>query len=259
MLRGFTVVLTLLVAACGADVETTPDVVPTRVPTRAPIVTTPARPAATHTVEGVVRTRPPYPAPVTVSLYKLERRPADGEGRVADPSTVVAPDGGVENALVYIVLPTNADRPFPPPVGAVTVPLPARFFVDARVGVRVGQPLHLVNTSILQHQIGVMSDGSDRAAVVRQAGETATFAFDTPERGIRIGCPCGVLRAASVTVFDHPYFATTTADGRFRFEDLAPGTYEVRAIHARFGTARVTLVVSASGAEPVEIVVTRRE
>ena len=48
---------------------------------------------------------------------------------------------------------------------------------------------------------------------------------------------------AYVGVLDHPYFATTGADGTFELKTLPPGTYTIEAWHEKLGatTQSVTL------------------
>lgn len=50
---------------------------------------------------------------------------------------------------------------------------------------------------------------------------------------------------AWLLVFDHPYFATTDADGAFSLADVPPGTYTLRAWHERLGQIEQRVTVTA--------------
>lgn len=58
-----------------------------------------------------------------------------------------------------------------------------------------------------------------------------------------------------VGVFDHPYFAVTTDDGSFEFDDVPPGTYSLVVWHERAGRSvrEVTVAAGARVTVPVGI------
>jgi hypothetical protein len=57
-----------------------------------------------------------------------------------------------------------------------------------------------------------------------------------------------------VAVFDHPYFLVTTANGRFSFVDVPPGTYRLAAWHERFGKIERPVTVTAGDRAVVDVV-----
>jgi hypothetical protein len=58
---------------------------------------------------------------------------------------------------------------------------------------------------------------------------------------------------AWLLVFDHPYFASTGADGAFSLADVPPGTYRVVAWHERLGVAEQPVTVTAGQATAVTL------
>jgi hypothetical protein len=72
-------------------------------------------------------------------------------------------------------------------------------------------------------------------------GRSATVRFDHPGI-VRVFCDIHSHMSAWVLVFSHPYFATTDADGRYRIDDVPPGTYTVAAWYE--GAARDTRTIT---------------
>jgi hypothetical protein len=66
--------------------------------------------------------------------------------------------------------------------------------------------------------------------------------FDRPGI-VRVFCDIHSHMSAFVLVFSHPYYASTDGDGRYRIDNIPPGTYTVSAWHegATHDTRRVTI------------------
>ncbi len=60
---------------------------------------------------------------------------------------------------------------------------------------------------------------------------------------IKLKCDVHPWMTAHLHVLDHPYFAVTDEDGRFRIEGLAPGDYRIEAWHEVLGTQRARVRV----------------
>ena len=61
-----------------------------------------------------------------------------------------------------------------------------------------------------------------------------------------------------MSVFAHPWFAVTDAEGRFELPPLPPGRYELEARHRRSGVTR-RLAVEVKRSAPDEVVFTLPE
>ncbi len=48
---------------------------------------------------------------------------------------------------------------------------------------------------------------------------------------------------AWVSIFDHPYFSVSDADGKFTIKNVPPGKYTVEAVHRKLGTQTVEVEV----------------
>src|SRR5258706_8867884 len=111
-------------------------------------------------------------------------------------------------------------------------------------GLRVNQPLEIVNSDPTLHNIHAMPKANSEFNNGQPIqGMKMTHTFDKPEVMVPFKCDVHGWMNAYVGVLDHPYFAVTKDDGKFELKDLPAGTYTITAWHEKLGaqTASVTL------------------
>jgi plastocyanin len=111
-------------------------------------------------------------------------------------------------------------------------------------GMRVNQPLEIINSDPTLHNIHAMPKGNSEFNNGQPIqGMKMTHTFDKPEVMVPFKCDVHGWMNAWVGVLDHPFYAVTGADGAFSLKGLPPGTYTVEAWHERLGaqTQRVTI------------------
>jgi plastocyanin len=111
-------------------------------------------------------------------------------------------------------------------------------------GMRVGQPLEIVNSDPTLHNIHAMPKGNSEFNNGQPIqGMKMTHTFDKPEVMVPFKCDVHGWMNAYVGVLNHPYFAVTKEDGKFEIKDLPPGTYTIEAWHEKLGpmTQSVTI------------------
>ena len=66
---------------------------------------------------------------------------------------------------------------------------------------------------------------------------------------VRLQCDAGhTWMSAHVYVFDHPYYAVTTNNGRFSLANVPAGHYTLKVMHPRLGEQTAPIDVAAGGA-----------
>jgi plastocyanin len=111
-------------------------------------------------------------------------------------------------------------------------------------GMMVGQPLEIVNSDPTLHNIHAMPKSNaefNNGQPIQ--GMKMNHTFTQKEVMVPFKCDVHGWMNAYVGVLDHPYFATTDADGKFTLKDVPPGTYTIEAWHEKMGpmTQSVTI------------------
>jgi hypothetical protein len=76
-------------------------------------------------------------------------------------------------------------------------------------------------------------------------GQSRAVRFDRPGV-VRVFCEIHSHMSAFVLVFAHRFFATTDAEGRYRIDDIPPGSYTIVVWNDGGERARRTVQVSAA-------------
>ncbi len=111
-------------------------------------------------------------------------------------------------------------------------------------GMRVGQPLEILNSDPTLHNIHAMPKGNQEFNTGQPIqGMKTTHTFTAKEVMVPFKCDVHGWMNAYVGVLDHPYYAVSDKDGKFELKDVPPGTYTLEAWHEKGGaqTASVTL------------------
>ena len=149
--------------------------------------------------------------------------------------------------------------------GGKPLPLQRRFTVDnvrCRIEPRVqaviaGGTLNVRSSDALLHRTRAVRYGTDEVLARWQHNDFGQVVPD--DRVLR---EPGLIELRSdvhpwtrgfVAVFDHPYFAVTSADGRFSLPDVPPGSYTLAAWHERLGRIEQPVTVTVGGAASVTL------
>ena len=161
---------------------------------------------------------------------------------------LIGADHGLANVFVYIKDAFD-DYAFDTPATAVTMDQKGCVYVPRVFGVRVGQPIEILNSDATVHNVHALTmQNQEFNESQTRAGMRTTKVFTVPEVMVRFKCDFHGWMAAHVGVMNHPFFAVTDAAGAFSIAGLPPGTYTLEAWHETFGT-RTQQVTSAPGGQ----------
>jgi plastocyanin len=104
-------------------------------------------------------------------------------------------------------------------------------------GMRVGQPLEIINSDPTLHNIHALPKGNAEFNTGQPIqGMKTTHTFTAKEVMVPFKCDVHGWMNAYVGVLDHPYYAVTEKDGKFSLKDLPAGSYTIEAWHEKLGT-----------------------
>lgn len=172
---------------------------------------------------------------------------------VPDESAVVSPDGGLANVFVYLSKVPNVDVP-PPSSDPVVIDQKGCKFVPHATLIRVGQPLKLLNTDPVAHNVKLTGFAMSFNQTIPAGDTTGVEAqYQRAERGpIPIMCDFhGWMRAYQLAV-DHPWMALTQADGTFEISGVPAGKMEFVVWHEKLGNIERKLIVDVPANGVVE-------
>src|SRR5437016_9174385 len=208
--------------------------------------------ATAGTLSGriVLRAAPGHkpPAREAISMESEEgcQKPHAGHP-VYDESIVVAKNGGLSNAFVYIQSGLEG-KTFEPVKEAVGLDQHGCMFVPRVIGMRAGQTLDLKNSDPVSHNIHPMPKNNREWNEQQSPGSPdAEHKFARREVMIPVKCNVHQWMHAYIGVMEHPYFAVTGADGAFELPNLPPGDYTLAVWHEKLGLKEQKVHLAASG------------
>ena len=148
------------------------------------------------------------------------------------------------NVLVYVESKTNFDNYwFEPPSSAAVMERKGCRYEPHVLGIQAQQPLLIVNSDPTQHNTHpTPHDNPEWNQSQPMGASPLEKTFARPELLIPFKCNQHPWEKAYVSVFSHPFFAVSDADGNFKIEGLPPGPYKITAWHEKLGEKTVEVV-----------------
>jgi Carboxypeptidase regulatory-like domain len=193
-------------------------------------------------IQGVVKLAGAAPAVPAIKTTKNQ----DYCGvSINNPLYQVGKDGGLKNVEVFL---KGVEKGKANPGGTITLTNEHCMF-DPRVqGSSVGQQIKIASDDPILHNTHPQNNDTN-ATIYNIAlpfkGFSVTKPLPSTPELIRVKCDAHEWMRAWIWEFDHPYYATTDADGHFEIKDVPPGTYTVVAWHEVMGQKDASATVSA--------------
>jgi hypothetical protein len=166
---------------------------------------------------------------------------------------VIDADKNVKNVFVYIKAGLEGQT-FESPKRPGELDQVGCAYTPRVMGLMVGQPLRVLNSDRLLHNVHMTPQVNDEfnkamPARVRKMPVPGKM-FSQPEVMVPFKCDVHPWMKAFVGVLPHPFFAVSEADGSFAIEDVPPGKYTLEAWHEFFAD-QVQEIEVADGAVTV--------
>ena len=195
------------------------------------------RPAAQEA--GSVRGRVSIGIPVTA------KRATNTYSRSVQTVTL-APESELRHVVVYL---KDAPRTPVTPVHA-EIRQKDETFVPRVVAVPVGSEVSFPNDDPIYHNVFSLSRAKTFDLGRYPQSRSRSERFTRPGL-VKVFCQIHSHMSATVMVFDHSWFATPDAQGRFELPAMPPGAHQITAWHERLGDT--TLQVRVEPGRPVSV------
>jgi plastocyanin len=160
-------------------------------------------------------------------------------------------DGKLANVFVY-VKDGLGNYVFDTPTTPATIDQKSCRYHPHVFGIRVGQPLEIINSDGTLHNIHAMPKTNAEFNTGQPIqGMKTMHTFDKKEVMVPFKCDVHGWMNAYVGVMDNPYYAVTDADGKFDLKDLPPGTYTIEAWQEKLGPMTQTVTLGAKDTKEV--------
>src|ERR1051326_2496748 len=121
-------------------------------------------------------------------------------------------------------------------------------FVPHVLAITTGTTVDFPNSDRIYHNVFSLSKTKPFDLGRYAAGKSHALRFDRPGI-VRVFCDIHSHMNAFILVFSHPFFSMTDADGRYRIDNIPPGTYNVVAWNEGVTTEPRPVTVVDNGIE----------
>jgi plastocyanin len=245
--RIFSVVGMFLLTVCGKSNQSSAAAAPPAAPAAQPASPSAIAAGAGGTISGKIKFTGTAPRNPTIDMSEEAACKAKYKTAPTEENVVAGPANALANVFVYVKSGVPAGQTFPAPATAVTLDQNGCRYHPHVFGIMVGQPLEIVNSDPLLHNIKAIAK-SNRPFNVSQpsAGMKTTRTFSAPEVMVNLECNVHGWMHAYLGVRPDPFYAVSGPDGSFSITGLPPGTYTIEAWHEKLGTQTATVTVAGT-------------
>ena len=194
------------------------------------------------TIDGVVTLSGTAPTGAPIKVTKNQ----DYCGQsIPDPAYTVDSSGGLANVIVYLKDVAKGKAASTEPLALVN----AKCMFSPRVqGAMVSQQVKISSEDTVLHNTHPQN-AETSATIFNVAlpfkGFSVTKPLPSMPMMIKVKCDAHEWMHAWILDLEHPYYATTAADGHFIIKDVPPGTYTLAVWHEAAGEKSAPVVVAA--------------
>jgi len=196
------------------------------------------------TIQGVAT----YDGPAESQVIKMDADPVCKslhKEEVKTETIMKDAQGHLANVFVWVKSGLPAGAHYPVPTQAAEVNQQGCQYHPHVQGVMVGQKVNIVNSDPTLHNIHARPKENQEFNQGQPfQGMTTEHVFDKVEvPPLPFRCDVHAWMNSYMAVLDHPFFATSGADGSFSIAKLPAGTYTIEAWHEKLGTQEQQVTV----------------
>jgi plastocyanin len=207
----------------------------------------------TAVVKGVAKFEGSRPAPTHINMNADPSCAKLHPGGVVAEDVVAAPDGGLQNVVVF-VSEGLGDRTFDSPAQPVSMEQKGCIYSPHVVSLRANQELDIVNNDATTHNIHPVPSNNREWNKAQPPGTRVDATFAREEIAIPLKCNIHPWMRSYIAVFKHPFFAVTDKAGNFELKNLPPGDYTIEAWHEKLGKSTQKISVGPGATKELEFV-----
>ncbi len=203
--------------------------------------------AAGGTVTGKIKFTGTAPRNPAIDMSEEAACKAKYKTTPTEENVVAGPANALANVFVYVKAGVPAGQTFTAPTTPVVLDQDGCRYHPHVFGIMVGQPLEILNTDPVLHNIKAIAK-ANRPFNVSQpsAGMKTSRTFAQPEVMVNLECNVHGWMHAYLGVRPDPFFSVSKEDGSFTITGLPPGTYTIEAWHEKFGTQTATVTIAGT-------------
>ena len=205
------------------------------------------------TIDGIITLSGTPPAGAMIKVTKNQDYCGTS---IPDPAYTVGAGGGLENVIVYLKDITKGKAAPSDPLALVNDHC---MFSPRAQGAMVGESVKISSNDPVLHNTHPQN-AETNATIYNIALPFKGFSVTKPLPGspglIKVKCDAHEWMHAWIMELEHPYYATTGADGHFTIKDVPPGTYTLVAWHEAAGEKSEPVVVAAGQTAKSKITLT---
>jgi len=200
-------------------------------------------------VSGTVTLKGTPPPEKEITAVKADKNcGATHTGPVMSRNYVVGKDGGLANAFVYIKKGLEGKK-FDAPAESLKIDQVGCLYEPYISGAMAGQKVDIKNSDPFMHNVNCTSKAGNTPFNIAQTrqGQVDTKSYTKPETFVTLQCNVHPWMFAYIGIVEHPFFAVTDKDGKFKLPgNLPAGKYTVEIIHRKAGTITQDIEVGES-------------
>jgi plastocyanin len=125
-------------------------------------------------------------------------------------------------------------------------------FVPHLLAITAGTTVDFSNSDRIYHNVFSLSKAAKFDLGRYPTGQSKSIRFDRPGI-VRVFCEIHSHMNAFILVFSHPYFAITDTEGRYRIDNVPPGTYNIVAWNEGIASEPSAVTVPDGGTAELEL------